>query len=355
VRLADLAVARLARAGARGVAPSEAAAGEAAMIARLAPDAGAARAWAELAADLGASARAGKAVNLDPAALVLDMFLRMETAAGIWPDEARMSTPEIVDSHTHLDFPDLAGELDAVIDRARAAGVTRMVTICTRLANEPTVRGIAEAYEGVFYAVGTHPMSVSKEPMATVEELERLARHPKCVGIGESGLDYHYTAESAEAQQGESAHPYRGGAPDGAAADHPCPRRRRRHGAQLVRGARARRLRLRHALLFLGRGAGEGRARSGLLPLGLGDRGVPEGGRAARDLRRSPRGAHPRRDRRALPRAAAASRQAQRAGLYRAYRAGDCTALGARLCRLRRPDLGNFDRLFAKAAAKGAG
>jgi DNA polymerase III subunit delta' len=82
VRLADLAVARLARAGARGAAPSEAAAGEAAMIARLAPDAGAARAWAELAADLGARARAGKAVNLDPAALVLDMFLRMETAAG---------------------------------------------------------------------------------------------------------------------------------------------------------------------------------------------------------------------------------------------------------------------------------
>lgn len=112
-----------------------------------------------------------------------------------------MSAPEIVDSHTHLDFPDFAGELDAVIARARAAGVTRMVTICTRLANEPAVRAIAERFDGVFYAVGTHPMSVAKEPMATVEELERLSRHPKCVGIGESGLDYHYTAESAAAQQ----------------------------------------------------------------------------------------------------------------------------------------------------------
>jgi TatD DNase family protein len=112
-----------------------------------------------------------------------------------------MRAPEVVDSHTHLDFPDFADELDAVIERARAAGVTRMVTICTRLATEPTVRGIAERFEGVFYAVGTHPMSVAGEPMATVGDLVRLARHPKCVGIGESGLDYHYTADSAEAQR----------------------------------------------------------------------------------------------------------------------------------------------------------
>ena len=109
--------------------------------------------------------------------------------------------PEIVDSHCHLDFPDFEGELEAVVARARAAGVTRMVTICTRLRNEPKVRAIAEAHAGVFYAAGTHPMQVAEEPMATVEELVRLARHPKLVGIGESGLDYHYTVESAAAQQ----------------------------------------------------------------------------------------------------------------------------------------------------------
>ncbi len=109
--------------------------------------------------------------------------------------------PEIVDSHTHLDFPDFAGELDAVIARARAAGVTRMVTICTKLRNEPQVRAIAEHHEGVFYAAGTHPMSAAEEPMATVEDLLAIARHPQCVGIGESGLDYHYTAESAARQQ----------------------------------------------------------------------------------------------------------------------------------------------------------
>ncbi|MEY4983408.1 MAG: hypothetical protein RIR62_1674 [Pseudomonadota bacterium] len=109
--------------------------------------------------------------------------------------------PEIVDSHCHLDFPDFNGELDAILARARAAGVARMVTICTRLRNEPAVRAIAEAHEGVFYAAGTHPMSAAEEPMATVEQLVALARHPKFVGIGESGLDYHYTADSAPVQQ----------------------------------------------------------------------------------------------------------------------------------------------------------
>lgn len=107
----------------------------------------------------------------------------------------------ITDSHCHLDFPDFKGELDAIIARAADAGVTRMVTICTRLHQEPQVRAIAETYDPVFYAAGTHPMSVADEPMATTDELIALAKHPKFVGIGESGLDYHYTAESAEAQK----------------------------------------------------------------------------------------------------------------------------------------------------------
>lgn len=107
----------------------------------------------------------------------------------------------IVDSHCHLDFPDFDGEHDALIARARAAGVTRMVTICTRLRLEPQVRALAEAHEGVFYAAGTHPMSVADEPMATVDQLVALAAHPKFVAIGETGLDYHYTADSAAAQQ----------------------------------------------------------------------------------------------------------------------------------------------------------
>nr|WP_038127754.1 TatD family hydrolase [Thioclava indica] len=109
--------------------------------------------------------------------------------------------PEITDSHCHLDFPDFAGELDKVIARANEAGVTRMVTICTRLKNEPSVRAIAQTHKGVFYAAGTHPMSVAEEPMVSVADLVALAAHPKFVGIGETGLDYHYTAESAQAQK----------------------------------------------------------------------------------------------------------------------------------------------------------
>ncbi len=107
----------------------------------------------------------------------------------------------ITDSHCHLDFPDFAGELADVIARANAAGVHRMVTICTRLKNEPQVRAIAESHANVFYAAGTHPMSAAEEPMATVDDLIRLSKHPKFVGIGETGLDYHYTAESADVQQ----------------------------------------------------------------------------------------------------------------------------------------------------------
>ena len=109
--------------------------------------------------------------------------------------------PSQVDSHCHLDFTDFDGELPQIIARARAAGVTRMVTICTRLTNEPKVRAIAEAHDGVFYAAGVHPMSVAEQPLVTVDDLIALARHPKFVGIGESGLDYHYTADSAATQK----------------------------------------------------------------------------------------------------------------------------------------------------------
>tara|TARA_R110002020_G_scaffold401364_2_gene611602 strand:+ start:4136 stop:4942 length:807 start_codon:yes stop_codon:yes gene_type:complete len=110
-------------------------------------------------------------------------------------------TPQITDSHCHLDFPELISELPEVVARAHDAGVARMVTICTKLANEPAVRAIAEAHPSVFYATGTHPMSVAAEPMATLEQLLEISQHPKMVGIGETGLDYHYTAESAQAQQ----------------------------------------------------------------------------------------------------------------------------------------------------------
>ena len=109
--------------------------------------------------------------------------------------------PALVDSHCHLDFPDFAGEIPALVARAQAAGVTRMVTICTRLRQAAEVQAIAETHPSVYWAAGTHPMHAAEEPMARLDDLTALAKHPKFVGIGETGLDYHYTADSAAVQQ----------------------------------------------------------------------------------------------------------------------------------------------------------
>ena len=109
--------------------------------------------------------------------------------------------PRITDSHCHLDFPQFEGERDDLVARAAEAGVHRMVTICTRLGQADRVRAIAEAHEGVFWAAGTHPMSVAEDGVVAVDDLTALATHPRMVGIGETGLDYHYTAESADAQK----------------------------------------------------------------------------------------------------------------------------------------------------------
>lgn len=116
-------------------------------------------------------------------------------------DTEPMTLPQITDSHCHLDFPDFDDERPNIIARALDAGVTRMVTICTKLRLEPQVRAIAETHDPVFYAAGTHPMSAADEPMASVAQLVEMSQHPKFVGIGETGLDYHYTAESAELQK----------------------------------------------------------------------------------------------------------------------------------------------------------
>lgn len=109
--------------------------------------------------------------------------------------------PLITDSHCHLDFPQFDGEISELLQRAAARGVHRVVTICTRLRLEPEVRALAEAHDAIFYAAGTHPMSAADEPLARVEDLVALAAHPKFVGIGETGLDYHYTADSKDIQQ----------------------------------------------------------------------------------------------------------------------------------------------------------
>lgn len=98
----------------------------------------------------------------------------------------------IIDSHCHLDFPDFAPERDAVVARARAAGVGRMITISTRIDRFADVAAIAETYDDVFFTVGTHPHQAHLDPEVPAERIAALAGHPRCVGIGEAGLDYHY-------------------------------------------------------------------------------------------------------------------------------------------------------------------
>lgn len=107
----------------------------------------------------------------------------------------------LVDSHCHLDFPDFSSELDAVLARARAAGIGRLVTISTRVEKFPALLAITQRFEEVYCSVGTHPHHADKEPNVTAADLVAAAKHPKVVAIGEAGLDYHYDNSPRDAQE----------------------------------------------------------------------------------------------------------------------------------------------------------
>ena len=106
----------------------------------------------------------------------------------------------LIDTHCHLDFPDFEAERDAIVARAREAGVGQMITISTRVKRFETILAIAEAYPNVFCSVGTHPHNADEELDITTEDLVRLSAHPKVVAIGEAGLDYFYDNAPREAQ-----------------------------------------------------------------------------------------------------------------------------------------------------------
>ena len=106
----------------------------------------------------------------------------------------------LVDSHCHLDFPALAEERDAVLARARAAGVGVMQTIGTRLDTFEQVLAIAEANPDVYCSVGVHPHRAAKEPLDGPGQLTAWDAHPKVIGIGESGLDYYYDHSPRDVQ-----------------------------------------------------------------------------------------------------------------------------------------------------------
>lgn len=111
----------------------------------------------------------------------------------------------LVDSHCHLDFPELHSDLDAVVARAANAGIGCMLTICTRVSAIPTVLAIAERYPQVYAAIGIHPHSVGEHGVLSVDEIVSWTEHPKVVGIGETGLDYHYDKGPRDMQKASFA------------------------------------------------------------------------------------------------------------------------------------------------------
>ncbi|MDB5487449.1 MAG: LuxR family transcriptional regulator [Reyranella sp.] len=106
----------------------------------------------------------------------------------------------LIDSHCHLDFPELTTDEAGVLARARTAGVGGMLTIGTRLDQFERVRAIAERHDNVWCSVGVHPHEAKEEGQRTPDRLIEAASHPKVVGIGETGLDFYYEHSPREEQ-----------------------------------------------------------------------------------------------------------------------------------------------------------
>ncbi|HEU5046353.1 MAG TPA: TatD family hydrolase [Rickettsiales bacterium] len=107
----------------------------------------------------------------------------------------------LVDSHCHLNFPDFREDIESVIERARENGVKVMQTICTEVEEFDEVLAIAEKHEGIYCSVGVHPNESGQKQTAELEYLLSKTFHPKVIGIGETGLDYHYEYSDRTVQQ----------------------------------------------------------------------------------------------------------------------------------------------------------
>ena len=107
----------------------------------------------------------------------------------------------LVDSHCHLDFPEFAEDFENIMSRAAEANVGLMLTICTHLSRFPRVLAVAERFDNVYCSVGIHPHEAGEETEVTAEQLVELAKHPKVIGFGETGLDYYYEHSPREAQK----------------------------------------------------------------------------------------------------------------------------------------------------------
>jgi TatD DNase family protein len=105
------------------------------------------------------------------------------------------------DTHAHLDYPDYAADLPQVIERAQAAGITRIISIGTDLESSRRAIKLSEQYDAVFAAIGWHPTNVLEAPEDLRPALREIAGHPRVVAIGETGLDY-YRLPSANPEGG---------------------------------------------------------------------------------------------------------------------------------------------------------
>ena len=109
--------------------------------------------------------------------------------------------PFLVDSHCHLDFPELSGDADGVLARAQDAGVGHLLTIGTKITKFDGVLAMAERFDNVSCSVGIHPHEAGVEPAMDVEKLKELADHPKVVAFGETGLDFFYEHSPRDDQE----------------------------------------------------------------------------------------------------------------------------------------------------------
>ncbi|MBT3551169.1 MAG: TatD family hydrolase [Rhodospirillaceae bacterium] len=107
----------------------------------------------------------------------------------------------IVDSHCHLNFPEMVEDLPGILERAASVGVTHMVCICSYIDEFAAIRAMAEAHDNIFCSVGVHPHDAGREAPVTLNQLLDHAEHPKVIGIGETGLDFYYDKSPRDIQE----------------------------------------------------------------------------------------------------------------------------------------------------------
>ena len=117
--------------------------------------------------------------------------------------------PPFFDTHAQLDYPDFRADLESVVERAQAAGITKIIAIGTDLESSARAVALSERFPGIYAAVGWHPSHVTGAPQDLRPQLRELARHPRVVALGETGLDYHRLPSSKPGGSPADDEPYK--------------------------------------------------------------------------------------------------------------------------------------------------